>query len=106
MINRFIYGENALRKGIYREALNLTREGWYVMANRIPGFHSPPEIEGYIPDIYAVKDEKTYIIDLIYEGNELNGMHSAHSSYAMHDKATEYNCWIVNSAGCRTTMIP
>jgi hypothetical protein len=103
MLSRFIYGENAHRKGIYREALNLTREGWYVMANCIPGFHVPPEIEGYIPDIYAVKGDNTCIIDLVIQGDPVNEICSAHSEYARHDSSTRYYCWILNYSGGRQT---
>ena len=100
MLDRFIYGENARRKGIYREALDLTRKGWYVMAGYIPGFHNPPEIEGHIPDLYAVRDNRTIIIDFITDGNERREACEAHSRYALHDDNTEYHCWALDSAGC------
>jgi hypothetical protein len=101
MLGRYIYGEIAHRKGIYREALNLLRNGWHVMANHIPGFHTPPEIEGYIPDIYAVKDHKTYIIDLMTYGSPDWEGYEAHNTYASHDPSTEYFCWVLDAAGCR-----
>lgn len=105
MLHRFINGENAHRKGIYREALNLTREGWHVMANHIPGFHIPPELEGFVPDIYAVKDDETYIIDLVMEGGPYGEVQSAHTNYAQYDQSTRYICWVVDSAGCRKAQL-
>jgi hypothetical protein len=53
---------SARRKGIYREAILLDKQGWLVLANHIPGYCTPPEIEGYIPDIYALKELSTYIM--------------------------------------------
>jgi hypothetical protein len=105
MFDRFINKENAHRKGIYREALSLTRQGWYVMANHIPGFHIPPEIEGHIPDIYAVKDDQTYIIDLVMDGSNKDDVHTAHTGYAQFDHSTRYMCWMVDSAGCRKLQL-
>lgn len=71
------------------------------MANHIPGFCTPPEIEGFIPDIYAVKDDQTYIIDLLIEGSPTCNSYTVHAAYARHDTATQYNCWLLDSAGCR-----
>lgn len=103
MLDRFIGGENARRKGMYREAFSLTREGWSVMANNIPGFHVPPEIEGFIPDLYAVKADRTIIIDFITDGNDRSEACSVHARYAHHDPYTEYRCWILDSAGIGST---
>jgi hypothetical protein len=105
MLNRFINRENAHRKGIYREAISLTRDGWYVMANHIPGFHMPPEIEGYVPDIYAVKKDQTYIIDLVMEGSVEDNVCHAHINYAGFDQTTQYMCWMVDNAGCRRLQL-
>ena len=101
MTNRFIYQEIILRKGIYREAITLTQNGWHVMANHIPGFHPPPEIEGYMPHIYAVKDDKTYIIDFMIEGSTGDEMFLAHTNYANYDESTNYLCLLVDASGFR-----
>ncbi|MBN1952468.1 MAG: hypothetical protein JW801_14800 [Bacteroidales bacterium] len=104
MLKRYVDGENALRKGIYREAIQLTKEGWHVMAKGIPGFHTPPEIEGYVPDIYAVLDEKTIIIDLLAGDTANDEAFKAHYHYARRDIATAYFCWELDAAGCRINV--
>ena len=101
MANRSLEGLNAHSKGIYREALNLISEGWHVMADHIPGFECPPEIEGYTPDIYAIKEENTYILEI--ETSKLDDLdqHAAFRKYARNFKNILFYGWVVNEAGCR-----
>lgn len=99
MSHRTIYAENVLRKGIYREAMQLVREGWQVMAKETPGFHNPPEIEGYTPHIYAVQGEKTIIVDLLACDDQSSEVYKAHYHYARRDITTAYFCWKLDSGG-------
>ncbi len=105
MANRSIFGHNAHFKGIYREAINLKRDGWHVMADHIPGYDQPPEIEGYIPDIYAIKDNHTFIIEIETDADDDKKKHIALKRYANHFPEIRFNSWIVNEAGCRVEKI-
>lgn len=102
---RSIHRENVHRKGIYREVKNLTGEGWHVLANHIPGYSMPPEIEGYIPDIYAIKSSETFIMEI----TTLDGLDSeklgALKAYALNFEGIAFSCWMVDSAGCRMMQI-
>lgn len=94
-------GQNAHSKGIYREAYNLLKTGWHVMADHIPGFNKPPEIEGYTPDIYAVKEENTCILEIETGNNDDLAQHAAFRKYAKDFRDILFYGWIVNEAGCR-----
>ena len=101
MAIRGVIGHNAHCKGIYREAINLKQEGWYVMADHIAGFERPPEIEGFIPDIYAIRNTCTYIIEIetsLYDDRE---QHKAFKNYARQFSRIRFFVRIVNAAGCR-----
>jgi len=104
MANRSPDGLNAHSKGIYREAYNLINMGWHVMADHIPGFESPPEIEGYIPDIYAIKAESTYILEIETSKTDDVEQHAAFRKYAKYFQNTLFYGWVVNTAGCRVLM--
>jgi arginine/ornithine N-succinyltransferase beta subunit len=45
------------------EANNLSKEGYRVLAH-IDGFKTPPKINGFIPDIYAIGDQVAVIIEV------------------------------------------
>ncbi len=101
MLNRSVYGENARRKGIYREVVNLIEVGWHVMTNHIPGYMTPPEIEGYIPDIYAINSFETLIIDITtIDGIDMD-RYQTFKSYAQCFGEFEFICLMVDQAGCR-----
>lgn len=105
MINRSIYRENAHRKGIYREVGNLVESGWHVLANHIPGYFVPPEIEGYVPDIYAIKSSRTFIVEI----TTIAGLDSERietlKRYSLSFMEIEFLCWMVDSAGCRIMQV-
>lgn len=101
MANRSIEGLNAHSKGIYREAISLRHKGWYVMADHIPGFDKPPEIEGYVPDIYAIKSNCTYIIEIETDTEDDKEQHVAFRNYAKHFSKIRFFVWVVDSSGCR-----
>ena len=101
MVTRNVNRENALRKGIYREAYNLVKEGWHVMANHIPGFNPPPEIEGYIPDIYAVKMNHTFILYIATVAGFDSDKFAALKAYARYFSGMHFRCWLVDSSGRR-----
>ena len=105
MTNRSINRENAHRKGIYREARYLVELGWHVMANCIPGYSPPPEIEGYIPDIYAIKSSQTIIIEIITIAGHNSNRLEALRDYSSHFNETEFSCWMVDLAGCRVLRV-
>ncbi len=98
-------GQAALSKGIYREAMSLQRDGWYVMADHIPGFHPPPEFEGYVPDIYAIKEDLSSIIVIETSMDEDPEQISALREYAHNFTNVQFYGWLVNEAGCRVTRI-
>ena len=98
-------GQAAHSKGIYREAMNLQSDGWYVMADHIPGFDPPPEFEGYTPDIYAIKQELSSII-VIETSLRHNQLHiETLRDYAKHYSNIQFYGWVVNEAGCRVSRI-
>ncbi len=101
MAIRGVTGQNAHCKGIYREAINLKHEGWYVMADHIPGFESPPEIEGFIPDIYAIRNTCTYIIEIETSHQDDKEQHAAFKSYARQFSRIRFFVRIVDASGCR-----
>ncbi len=101
MAFRSIAGQNAHDKGVYREAMNLQRNGWYVMADHIPGFDRPPEIEGYIPDIYAIKSDLTCILEVETAFDDDLEQHNAFREYAGHFPGISFLRCVVNTAGCR-----
>lgn len=102
MTIRNIYRENVHRKGIYREAYCLLKRGWHVMANHIPGFSPPPEIEGYIPDIYAIKFNHTFILYIATEAGFDGEKYRALKSYAVNFTAMHFRCWLIDASGSRT----
>jgi len=105
MTYRSIHRENAHRKGIYREAFTLIEKGWHVMADHIPGYSPPPEIEGFIPDIYAIKSSATCIMEVVtVAGLDANKL-SALRAYSRNFKGIEFSCWMVDSAGCRMMQV-
>lgn len=105
MTNRSIHRENAHRKGIYREANNLTEGGWHVLANHIPGYQSPPEIEGYTPDIYAINASQTYIIEVTtVAGLDTNKIKKL-KAYSRSFDGIKFLCWMVDAAGCRIMKV-
>ncbi len=100
-----ITGQAAHSKGIYREAMSLQNDGWYVMADHIPGFVPPPEFEGYVPDIYAIKKEHSSIIVIVTGLRQNQRQISALSDYARHYSNIQFYAWVVNEAGCRVSRI-
>lgn len=101
MAYRSIFVENILRKAIYREAALLTKRGWHVMANYIPGYNVPPELEGYTPDIYALKKRFTLIICIATDAFFDSGKYTALKEYAEYTRYTFFRFWMVDHAGCR-----
>lgn len=71
------------------------------MADHIPGFDRPPEIEGYIPDIYAIKAEETYILEIETANADDQEQHTAFRNYAKNFNNILFYGWVVNEAGCR-----
>jgi len=105
MLNRSVYGENAHRKGIYREVLNLIEVGWHVMTSHIPGYMTPPEIEGYVPDIYAINSFETIIVEIAtIDGIDME-RYQTFISYAQNFGEFEFFCLTVDSAGCRVMNV-
>lgn len=102
---RSIIGQAAHSKGIYREAMNLQNDGWYVMADHIPGFNPPPEFEGYIPDIYAIKEKLSSIIVIETCMNDHQQQNETLREYARHYRNLQFFGWVVDEAGCRVTRI-
>lgn len=105
MIVRNIYRENVLRKGIYREAYYLSKRGWHVMANHIPGFNPPPEIEGFVPDIYAIKFTHTLILYIATEDGFDRQKYMALKSYATNYSGMHFKCWQIDASGSKTEKI-
>jgi hypothetical protein len=103
MAIRSVVGRNAHCKGIYREAINLKQAGWYVMADHIPGFERPPEIEGFIPDIYAIKATCTYIIEIETSSEDDKEQHAALKEYARQFSKIRFFVQVVDAAGIRAT---
>ena len=101
MINRSVYGENSHRKGVYREVVNLIEVGWHVMTNHIPGYMAPPEIEGYLPDIYAINSFETIIVEIAtIDGIDMD-RYQTFKFYAECFGEFEFICLMVDPAGCR-----
>jgi hypothetical protein len=101
MIIYNVYANSAQIKAIYREAINLERQGWFVLANYIPGYQIPPEIEGYIPDIYAVKGKLTRIILIDYINSVGPEKKAVLKKYISGYRDMFLNIYLVNIAGCR-----
>lgn len=101
MAKRSAAGQIAHDKGVYREAINLQRKGWQVLADHIPGFVSPPEIEGYVPDIYAIKETETLIIEIETNGEDDHLQHCAFEKYVENFDSITLEIWVVNAAGIR-----
>ncbi len=100
-----IIGQAARSKGIYREVMILQNDGWYVMADHIPGFNPPPEFEGYIPDIYAIKDELSSIIVIETSLKANLQQNVVLKEYARHYSNIMFYGWVVDEAGCRVCRI-
>ena len=99
-----IHATSAQIKGIYRESINLKRQGWIVLAKGIPGYQQPPEIEGYTPDIYAINGNLTYII-LIDHFNSIDPLEKiVLRNYAQGYANMVFFIYLVNNAGCRITV--
>jgi hypothetical protein len=105
MKTQSILSYKAYLRGIYREAINLSNQGWIVLANEISGFNPPPEIEGVVPDIYAVKNSQTQII-LIETKEEYKSLkHKTLKEYSQKNNKIQFNIWLVNNDGCRLKEI-
>jgi hypothetical protein len=85
--------------------VNLTEGGWYVLANHIPGYSAPPEIEGYIPDIYAIKSTETFILEIITVESLDADRFAALKAYSISFEGIEFLCWMVDLAGCRIMQV-
>jgi hypothetical protein len=85
--------------------MDLINKGWHVMANHIPGYMAPPEIEGYVPDIYAIKSSKTVIVEITTIAGLDNLRVDAFKNYSLNFDGTEFSCWMVDLAGCRMTQV-
>lgn len=101
MIEQKAHITSARRKGIYREAINLLRKDWVVMANHLPGYNSPPEIEGYIPDIYAIKGQETVLIQIVSLDDFNPKLIDKLQQYAESFNHMTFLNLMVNAAGCR-----
>lgn len=99
-----IYANSAQIKGIYTVSINLVRNGWQVLANYISGFNTPPEIEGYTPDIYAVKGNITNIIIIENQNNIDPIKKEVLRRYTKAFKDMTFLVYIVNTAGCRINI--
>jgi hypothetical protein len=100
-----ITAQAAQSKGIYREAMNLQSDGWFVMADHVSGFVPPPEFEGYIPDIYAIKEELSYIIIVVTDLDQNMQEIKALREYSRHYSNIQFFVWLINEAGCRVRQI-
>lgn len=103
MAKRSATGAIAHEKGIYLEAINLRRQGWFVLADHIPGFQVPPEIEGVTPDIYAMKGEETLIVEVETNGNDDLEQHKTLGKYACNFTSVKFQVAIVNAAGIKVS---
>ena len=75
------------------------------MANHIPGYTPPPEIEGFIPDIYAIKYSTTHIMEVVtVAGLDADKLYAL-KAYSRSFKGIEFSCWMVDSAGCRMMQV-
>ena len=99
-----IHVTHARLKGIYREAICLNNQGWLVLANHIPGYCPPPEIEGFIPDIYALKENRTFIMMVESQGDRDPLRTALFKSYAAGYADTVFKICQVNAAGCRLRL--
>ncbi len=104
MIIHSVYASSAQIKAIYRESINLERQGWFVLANLIPGYQAPPEIEGYIPDIYAVKGNLTQIILVDYWNSVPEQKKGVLREYVSGYRDMFLKIYLVNIAGCRIAI--
>jgi hypothetical protein len=103
MIIHSVFANSAQIKAIYRESINLERQGWFVLANLIPGYQTPPEIEGFIPDIYAVKGSMTQIILIDYLESISIVKKNTLKKYVSGYRDMFLKIYLVNNAGCRIT---
>lgn len=101
MIIHSVFANSAQIKAIYRESINLERQGWFVLANLIPGYQTPPEIEGFIPDIYAVKGNLTQIILIDYLDSISMEKKEILKNYVSGYRDMFLKIYLVNIAGCR-----
>ncbi len=99
-----LHTSSAQIKAIYRESINLKRQGWQVLAKGIPGYEQPPEIEGYTPDIYAINENFTYII-LIDHYNSIDpAMKIILRKYVHGFQNMLFFIYLVDRAGCRISV--
>ena len=71
------------------------------MANHIPGYEPPPELEGFIPDIYAIRSADTFIVEIITVAGLDSEKHLALKNYARQFQGIRFICWMVDMAGRR-----
>lgn len=102
---RSIFRENALRKGIYREAGLLAQHGWHVMARHVSGFNDPPEIEGFLPEIYAIKENHTMIMHIATQAGYNAEKYEVLKKYASHFNGIHFRCYIIDAVGRRTSNL-
>jgi hypothetical protein len=88
-------------KGIYRESITHDKEGWLVLVNHIPGYCTPPEIEGFIPDIYAIKGTQTLIVMVESQGDQNALRTNVFTNYAVEFENLIFKTCRVDAAGCR-----
>ena len=101
MIIHSIHASSAQIKGIYRESINLQRQGWHILAKGIPGYEQPPEIEGYIPDIYAIKGNLTYIILIDHCSSVDQIKKTVFRKYVQEYQNMLFFVYLIDNAGCR-----
>ena len=101
MVDNSIHTTSAHLKGICREAICLVNQGWQVLANYVPGFNQPPKIGEFIPDIYALKENQTYILMIVSQDDFDSDRTASFQEYAGEYNNTLFETCHVNAAGCR-----
>ena len=96
-----IHVTSARLKGIYRESICLKKDGWHVLANYITGYSIPPEIEGFIPDIYAIKEDRTSILMIEIQGDSDPERTVSFQKYTNEFANMFFETCLVNAAGSR-----
>jgi hypothetical protein len=100
MANRNRKEQSTHDKGVRTTAKKLERDGWSVQADHISGFESPPEVNGYTPDVYATKRGGTRIIEIETDREDDQSQHTAFRRSAGQTGANFYG-YVVDRGGNR-----
>lgn len=101
MARRSTQKQSAHNLGVKHEADELAISGWKVYADHIPGYKRPPQINGRIPDVYAIKNGRIRIVEIETNENDDHDQHTAFRRHAGQKDNVRFYGWIVNASGRR-----